>query len=165
MTFDDIPSGVSVFIDANPIVYYFASDPGLGPASARLIARVQIQDILAYASTHVLSEAGHKLMLVEAATQFGWKSKVAQQLRQQPALVQQLTKFRQAIQQVRQLGIQVVDITSALVEHGTLVSQQTGLLTNDALLLAVMQATGLTNLASHDKDIDRVAGITRYAPA
>src|SRR5262249_7763538 len=116
-------------------------------------------------STHLLSEAAHKLMLVEAATQFGWKSKITQHLRQQPQNVQQLMKFRQAIQQVPQLGIQVLAIPPPLVEVGTLVSQQTGLLTNDALLVAVMQANGLTNLASHDPDFDRVPGLTRYAPA
>ena len=44
------------------------------------------------------------------------------------------------------------------------VSQQTGLLSNDALLIAVMQTNGLTNLASHDSDFDRVPGLTRYAP-
>jgi predicted nucleic acid-binding protein len=44
-------------------------------------------------------------------------------------------------------------------------SQQTGLLSNDALIVAVMQNHGLTNLASHDADFDRVAGLTRYAPA
>jgi predicted nucleic acid-binding protein len=44
-------------------------------------------------------------------------------------------------------------------------SQQHGLLTNDALIGAVMQANGLTRLASHDSDFDRVPGLTRYAPA
>jgi len=44
------------------------------------------------------------------------------------------------------------------------VSQQTGLLTNDALIIAVMQAHGLTNLASSDTDFDRVPGLTRYGP-
>jgi predicted nucleic acid-binding protein len=164
MTFDDLPSGASVFVDANPIVYYFASDPILGAASARLMARIQNKNLQAYTSTHVLSEAGHKLMLVEAAVQFGWKSKVAYHLKQQPAKVQQLTKFRQAIQQVPQFGIQVLAITPLLVEAGTLVSLQTGLLTNDALMLAVMQAQGLSSLASNDPDFDGVPGITRYAP-
>ena len=40
-----------------------------------------------------------------------------------------------------------------------------GLLSNDALIVAVMQANGLTRLASHDADFDRVPGLTRYAPA
>jgi len=61
MIFDDLVSGASLFIDANPLVYYFASDPILGAASARLIARIPNQELRAYTSTHVLSEACHKL--------------------------------------------------------------------------------------------------------
>jgi predicted nucleic acid-binding protein len=37
-------------------------------------------------------------------------------------------------------------------------------LTNDAIIVAVMQVNGLTTLASNDPDFDRVPGITRYAP-
>lgn len=79
--------------------------------------------------------------------------------------MQQLTKFRQAIEQVPHLGINVLTVAPSLVAEGALVSQQTGLLSNDALLIAVMQANGLTKLASHDSDFDRVPSITRYAPA
>jgi|SRR5579884_20355 len=103
-------------------------------------------------------------MVVEAATKFVWKSKVVERLKQQPDKVRQLTKFRQAIQQVPQLGIHLLSIAPALIDAGTLVSQQTGLLTNDALIAAVMQSNGLTNLASNDPDFDGVPGITRYAP-
>ncbi len=46
----------------------------------------------------------------------------------------------------------------------SVLSKQFGLLTNDALLVAIMQDHGLTNLASHDGDFDRVPGIMRYAP-
>ena len=42
-------------------------------------------------------------------------------------------------------------------------ARQFGLLINDAVIVAVMQAHGLTNLASNDSDFDRVPGITRYA--
>lgn len=164
MTFDDLLPGASLFVDANPLVYYFASDPILVAACARLIARIQNQELRAYTSTHVLSEAAHKLMAAEAAIQFGWKSKVVKYLQQQPDKVRQLTKFRQAIQQVPQLGIQVLSIAPALIDAGTLVSQQTGLLTNDALIVAIMRQYGLTDLASNDPDFDSVPGITRYAP-
>ena len=39
-----------------------------------------------------------------------------------------------------------------------------GLLSGDALILAVMQTHGLTHLASNDADFDRVPGIVRYGP-
>jgi predicted nucleic acid-binding protein len=39
-----------------------------------------------------------------------------------------------------------------------------GLLSNDALIVAVMQVNGLVNLASADSDFDRLTGLTRYGP-
>jgi predicted nucleic acid-binding protein len=65
---------------------------------------------------------------------------------------------------VPQFGIQVLTIPPDLVAIAAALSQQYGLLSNDALIITVMQAHGLTNLASHDADFDRVPGITRYGP-
>lgn len=42
--------------------------------------------------------------------------------------------------------------------------QQWGLLTNDAICVALLQAHGLSKIASSDSDFDRVPGLTRYAP-
>ncbi|MGH7138169.1 MAG: hypothetical protein ACREHD_20655 [Pirellulales bacterium] len=39
------------------------------------------------------------------------------------------------------------------------------MLSGDALIVATMQHFGLTSLASHDADFDRVPGLTRYASA
>jgi predicted nucleic acid-binding protein len=44
------------------------------------------------------------------------------------------------------------------------VSQQYGLLSGDALIVAMMQQLGLSVIASHDADFDRVPWITRYGP-
>ena len=86
-------------------------------------------------------------------------------LRRHPADVQKLTQFRQAIETVVNSKLHVLNITPSLVLAAAALSQQTGLLHNDALIVAVMQAHGLNNLASHDADFDRVPGLTRYAPA
>ena len=40
MTLDDLPSRARLFLDANPLVYHFASDPAFGPACARLLTRL-----------------------------------------------------------------------------------------------------------------------------
>ncbi|MCR4413828.1 MAG: PIN domain-containing protein [Thermoguttaceae bacterium] len=55
-------------------------------------------------------------------------------------------------------------IDGRLIAEAGDASRRTGLLTNDALVVAVMQRHGLTHLASHDADFDRVPGLTRYAP-
>jgi predicted nucleic acid-binding protein len=166
MIFSALPSGESVFVDANPFVYHFSPHPVLGPACNQLLKRIEQKDLHAFTSAHVLSEVAHRLMTFEAITRFGWSpGKLTLRLRQNPAAVQQLVHFRQAIEEIVQLGIPVLPISGALVVQAAPLSQQTGLLSNDALIVAVMQANGLTNLASGDADFDRVPGLTRYAPA
>jgi predicted nucleic acid-binding protein len=62
-------------------------------------------------------------------------------------------------------GLEVFQVTGADVNRAGDLSQLHGLLSNDALVVAIMEAHGLSHLASNDADFDRVPGITRYAPA
>jgi predicted nucleic acid-binding protein len=166
MTFADLAANDDVFLDANTLVYHFASHPVFGPAANQLMTRIESQQLEGYMSTHVLSEAAHRLMMIEAATLPGWKqTKVKLRLQQQPGILQKLTQFRKAIEAVLQSRIQVLPTAPALILTAAGISQSAGLLSSDALLVAIMQQHGLTKLASGDSDFDRVPGLTRYAPA
>jgi predicted nucleic acid-binding protein len=104
-------------------------------------------------------------MTLEAIVSLGWPTKgIALRLRQNPTEVQKRTQFRQAVDEVAPIGIQVLPIDLAIVSAGTVMSQQLGLLTGDAMIVAVMKQYHLTDLARNDADFDRVPGLTRYAP-
>ena len=166
MTFADLTAGDSVFVDANSFIYHFAPDPVLGPPCSQLLRRIENQELGGFTSIHLLGEVAHKLMTIEANAAFGWPfAGMANRLRRHPAEVQRLTAYRRAIDQITQSRLQVLPIPVAVLVAATSLCRQTGLLINDALLVAVMQANGLTKLASHDADFDRVPGLTRYAPA
>ncbi len=166
MTFADLAAGQSVFLDANVLVYHFAPDPDFGPHCTALIQRIDSGEVSGLTSTHVLSETAHRLMAIEASALFGWPfADMARRLKGHAAEVQKLTAFGRALQTVVNSKVQILSITPASVLAAATVSQQTGLLSNDALIVAVMQNHGLVNLASHDADFDRVPGLTRYAPA
>jgi predicted nucleic acid-binding protein len=165
MTFADVPANDSIFLDANTLVYHFTSHQVFGPPANQLLARIENQELSGYTSTHVLSEAAHRLMMIEAASLPGWKqAKVKLRLMQQPSALQTLNQFRKAVESVLQSRIQTLTIAPFLVFSAAGISQQCGLLSSDALLIAIMQAHNLTNLASGDTDFDRVPGITRYGP-
>jgi len=66
MTFADIPSGQSVFVDANPFVYALVPDPVFGPPSVQLLERIEHRDIQGFTSSAVLSDVAHRLMTLEA---------------------------------------------------------------------------------------------------
>jgi predicted nucleic acid-binding protein len=165
MTFDDVTGGQAIFVDANVFLYYFTAHPKYGSACQNLLDRIENKEIVGFTSAHVLAEVVHRLMTIEACQRFGWPVKgIARRLRKNAAEVRQLTRSRQAVDEITLIGLDVLSVGKKQVSVAPDISRQTGLLCGDALLVAVMQDQGLTLLASEDADFDRVPGITRYAP-
>ena len=104
-------------------------------------------------------------MTIEVAQALGRPlAGMANWLRRHPTEVQRLRRHRQVIDDLAAIPITILPISGPQVSRAADLSLQHGLLTNDALAVAVMQDKGLTALASLDADFDRVPGITRYAP-
>jgi predicted nucleic acid-binding protein len=166
MTFDDLVSPADVFLDANTFIYHFTADPQWGAACTRLLERIEFQELRGFISTHVLADVVHRLMTTEAMDRLGWPAtRLAARLRQHHAEIPRLTVYLQALVKVAQIGIQVLPVLETHVIQAAQLSRGHELLTGDALVVAVMQARGLSNLASLDADFDRVPGLTRYGPA
>jgi predicted nucleic acid-binding protein len=165
MTFADLAAGDAVFVDANTFTYHFQPHPVWGPPCTDLLRRIENQEVAGFTSTHVLSEVSHRLMTIQANLLFGWPfAGIGNRLRTNPTEVQRLTNFRQAIDQLLQSKLQILSILPPLLATAAAVSQGFGLLTNDGMIVAVMQANGLSKIASSDTDFDRVPGLTRHAP-
>lgn len=165
MTFADIPAGTSLFVDANTFVFHYSRHPVLAAPCTDLLDRVGRKELAGATSADVLSDVAHRLMILEAATTFGWTGTgITGRLRRHPAEIQKLTQFEQSVRTIAGFGINIVGISASLVEAATTISRQFGLLSGDALIVATMQSEGLTQLASHDTDFDHVPGSVRYAP-
>jgi predicted nucleic acid-binding protein len=163
MKFAQLASGSSVFVDANVFVYAFAPDPQFGPDCRQLLERIENHDLDGVTSTHILSDVTHRLMSLEACVTFGWPyAGIAQRLNRHPAEVQKLTRFRQALDAIIAIGIDVLPTRAVHAVGAAQISQQYGLLTNDALVLALMSERAVTNLASFDTDFDRVPVLARF---
>jgi predicted nucleic acid-binding protein len=166
VTFDDIPSRETVFLDANCIIYAATSDPQYGSACRRLLEQIDNNVIAGCTSAHVLGDVSHRLMTIEAALKFGRPmTGIANWLRRHPAELQQLSQYRQSLDDLQAIPMTVLPVTGRLVSHAADFSHQYGLLTNDALVVAAMRDHSLIHLASLDSDFDRVPGITRYGPS
>ena len=71
MTFAALRPGDAVFVDANNFVYHFAPDPILQIPCGQLLHAIENQQIQGFTSTHVVAEAAHRLMTLEARTRMG----------------------------------------------------------------------------------------------
>ena len=165
MTFADIPSGASVFVDANVFVYDFGPDPQFGLPCRELLKRIERGDLKGYCSTHELSDVAHRLMTLEACQTLGWPyAGIGKRLRNQPTEIIRLIRFRQALDEIVAFGVRVLPVTQLEVLLAGDLSRQHGLLSGDALIVAVMQTHNLSTLASNDADFDRVPGLDRFGP-
>jgi predicted nucleic acid-binding protein len=166
MIYADLPAGAAVFLDASVLIHHFEPNALYGPPATEFLERIENQEIIGVTTTHILSEVAHRLMTIEAMQTFGWKSAgVALRLRNHPAQVRALKRFRQAVQEIPLFGVRILTIDSSWPDLAAEVSQQTGLLHNDALMIVAMRAHRLHDLASADSDLDDVPGITKYGPS
>jgi predicted nucleic acid-binding protein len=166
MNFTAIPAGESVFIDANVFVYAFAPEPSLGPPSEGLLERVERGELTGYVSADVLNDVAYRLMSLEACRTFGWPYPgIGRRLRRHPREIQQLHRFREALDEIVASGVVVLPVSAQHVLLAADLSRAHGVLSGDALILAVMESHDITNLASTDGDFDRISRIHRFAPA
>jgi predicted nucleic acid-binding protein len=165
MTFANLATGDRVFIDANILTYHFEPHARWGSSCSQLLQRIENQQLLGYTSHHVIGELSHRLMTIEAHTRLGWQlAGISNRLRTNPTEVRKFNLFRIAVEKVVQSKLQILPMDPALLLASAALCQQLGLLTNDGLIVALMQNNGLDKIASNDTDFDRVPGITRYAP-
>lgn len=125
MNLSDIASGSSVFVDANIFVYAFAPEPQFGPNCEQLLERIELHDLRGYTSSQVLSDVAHRLMSLEACATYGWPyAGIAAKMQRHTAEIQKLTRFRQAVEAVSVIGVEVLPVFGRHVESAAAISQQ-----------------------------------------
>ena len=141
MTFADLVAGDAVFVDANTLTYHFEPHAIWGPPCIDLLQRIENKELSGFTTSHALSEVSHRLMTIQASALFTWPfAGIRNRLRTNSAKVRKLTAFRQAIDSILQSNLQVLTIAPAMLATAAALAQHIGLLTNDALIVTVMQA-------------------------
>ncbi len=98
MTFNDIPAGAAVFLDANVLIYHFSNHPRHGASCTNLVERIERKDVQGFTSADCLADVAHRLMMIEARGRLGWPATgLAARLRKHPADIPKLTLYQQGM--------------------------------------------------------------------
>ncbi len=161
--FERFPSGGSIFLDANVLVYHVLEGR---PSCAVLLRRAAAREIRAVTSPVVLGEVAHCLTLAETVQRWNLPSSKAalNLLRRHPEHLAACTIARTYIAQFLQSHVQVLPVRRRELVLAVDLSRRYHLLTNDALILATMTVHGLTHLATNDEDFRRVPHLTLWRP-
>jgi predicted nucleic acid-binding protein len=162
MNLNQIPKEDIVMVDANICLYAIRQESA---QCERLLARCAKGEVNGIITTHILAEIMHQLMIAEARD-YQWIKgpNPARQLAGLPERVRALTKYEELVRDILGTGLQVEPVVHEDFITTLEVQRQAGLLTNDALLVAVGERLRVTSIASADQGFSHVQGILLYSP-
>ena len=161
----DLPDGTECFLDANILYYHFVETPPHSEMCSDLLDRIASRRVVGMTSAHLVAEAVHKIMAAEAAARFGLgRAGLVTWLQRHPQSVRELRLSGEAAAEISSMGLLILPVDQSIVVEGANISQQLGLLTNDAMLVAQVRRQGLHDVATNDDDFCDVPGLTLWQP-
>lgn len=164
MSLDDIPAGSLCVIDTNVLLY---AEQGVSDQAQRLLRRCSKGELLGTLPQTVWQEVAHKLMLTEAMMKHGISGgNPAARLAGRPNVVRTLVLYQMKVRALVDLGLRFERCERRdLLQSAFDLQTRYGLLTNDAVILAVAVRLEADCLVSSDKSFESVEEIDVFAPS
>ena len=165
----DLPAGVRVFVDANVLVYHFATAPSELQASVRsFLTSVRPQRIQPFTSPPVVLDVVHRALVAEARKEHHLATSLdaVNYLKRHPETVRVIQGRlpNVASDLFNRFGIRIESVTYQHVHASRRIRMEHGLMANDSLIVALMHDLKLQHLVTNDRDFEKVPGITVWLP-
>ncbi len=162
MNLNKIPQGELVLIDANIFIYALQKQ---SRQCIQLLQRCAEDQVIGYIADNILAEIMHTLMIAEARDN-NWISgpNPARQLSEQPQRVSALLRYESLLRDILGMGLRLESLQREDFLTALTVQRQSGLLTNDALLVAMALRLRIQSIVSADQALNRVQGVMVYSP-
>lgn len=162
MNLDSLQKGSEVIIDANIFIYAMRQQ---SKQCKTLLLRCANNELNGFLPVHVLAEIMHKLMISEARdNDWIYGSNPARQLSESPDIAKKLFRYENLIKDLFAINLNIVSLEQEDFLTAMRIQRETGLLTNDALLIAVADRLRIQAIASADKGFGSVRGKILYEP-
>lgn len=161
----DIPDHSEVFVDANIFVYHFSGPTEYTDSCTQFLQHIEETTPSGVTSVLVLAETLHRLMIIEATTKLHIEPKlILRHLKAHPLDVKKLTEHLTVVEKIQAFGIKILPLDIDDVLKSNDVKKEYGLLTNDAINLAIMRHHHIKRIATNDPDFGRVGDLTVWRP-
>jgi predicted nucleic acid-binding protein len=165
-TLRDIPNQALVMVDTNIIIYALFPHGRYHQACKDLLQRGARSEVQLRLTVSAAADVIHRAMILEflAQGQVQRSADAVTYLKQHPQMVQQLSRYKTILRDLTQAKVMILPLTYRDLHASKQYREQYGLLTNDSLLLAVMQRERIHYVATNDPDFERVPGIAVRQP-
>jgi len=161
MTLADIHNGARVLLDTNVLIY---ARRGISPQCRALLKRCQGKAVQGVITPFIMAEFCHRRMMQEAQGRGFAGSNPARALAERPEMIRSLTVY---VEDTRALLSGELDLAQTQPEdflEALLLQKLHGLMTIDAINLAVAKRLGIHEIATADVNFDAIQGLIVYKP-
>ncbi|MEX2690478.1 MAG: PIN domain-containing protein [Candidatus Njordarchaeum guaymaensis] len=153
----DIPINSRIFIDFNIFIYHFLNVSESCTNFTKRDRGLHIQIVLA--------ETLHRLMIAELIEKYDIKpNKAVQYLKEKPEVVPTLEKCETAVKKIPRFNVKILSVPIDAIFQSKELRKKYYLLTNDSLNLHVMKSNKISDIATNDRDFERVDFIKVWRP-
>ncbi len=158
-----IGAGAWVAIDTNILVY---ANQRRSLECIGFLERCASGKIQGVVPVPMVAELVHALMLVEAREN-NWveRGNPARSLAERPDLVRRLSRYESQVREFFGTGLRIEPVGAGDLLETMRIQREAGLLTNDALLLAVARRLNCEAVATADRAIARAPGFNVFGPS
>jgi predicted nucleic acid-binding protein len=163
---DEIETGTTIFIDANIFLYEILDHWKYAEPCNSFLEHINMGKYHAVMSVLVCNEVFHRVMIAEVVERYEIEPKSAvNYLKKNWEIVKELNKAGGAILNINAIeNLEIVEMDRKLFGIALEYSKKYGLLSNDAVHLATMKRYGITNIATNDRDFERVEWLNIWKP-
>lgn len=166
MKLSSIPSGTSVFIDANIFLYEIFDDPVFGESSYDFMKKVESGELIGYTSTLVLDEVLFKMILMETSNKLDVPMKNAVSfLKKHPDKLAVLRISWENIEKIQNMdNLRILGVSPAIFKDSVEISKASKLLPHDATHAAAAKSMNIRDIATNDEDFERMGFFHIWRP-
>ncbi len=162
MNLNEIKKSEVVLLDANILIYGVLQK---SDQCMRLLRRCSEREVIGIVGLQQFAEVMHRLMMVEAREN-GWVSggNPVKSLSERPERVRAMNRYADAVKGLLASGFKFEPTTNEDFLCALSLQRQYGVLTNDALFLAIAERLRIEAIASADNTFAKVRGVILYSP-
>ena len=157
-----LPNGEKIFIDSNILTYHLLNHPAYGRKCKEFIGRIENGDIEGFISPIIVSEVLFNFIKAYIVKNYGIRlNEVVSFLKARFEVICDIETDEAS----ELFGIfNIISISESEVKRCYKFINNYALLTNDAFHVATMEKCELTNIATNDRDFNRVEWLKVWKP-
>ncbi len=167
MSILEYSSSDQIFIDSNIFLDYAIPNPEFGEIASDFLGRVEIEEIYAVTTPAVLAEVSHILLLETGAVILDNRNRniVIERIEADRNLSHHcrdaVDKFNEYVSNLD--GLQLIPVMPEDYFRASDLARAYNLMSFDALHLSAMRRSRIRNIATRDRDFERVDGIVVWS--